>query len=444
MTRSPEGTKFVQQQDQPGVVYRRCGCRGEDGKQLGFSCPKLDQDVSHGRWYFAVQVDGVDGRRTRIRKGGFATEPDARKAMAQLQSLPSAEAVARTWTVGRWLRFWLAELERHEAVRASTLAGYRRVVNGYLIPELGHIRVSKLRTKQVQRALDRIGSRRTRTGRLIAASTVHGIRAVLRSALSHARRNGLVGFNAAWRIKTPTGVRAYPVVWTPAREREWRLHGVRPRVACWDLPHLGRFLEAVQDGRLFALWWLVSLHGLRRGELAGLRWQDVDLVGRELTVREQVLVIGGVVRVGLTKSQAGRRTVALDETSVAILRQYRREQARLRGGAVDVLDPVFTHVDGRPVRPDWITREFQRRRADLGLPPVRLHDIRHGSASAAGAAGVALKQTSHDLGHSSVITTADIYQHVYPETGHAEVAKTAALILRHAKLRMSSGGASQA
>ncbi|MCP2323456.1 integrase [Hamadaea flava] len=443
MTRSPTGTKLAQQQDQPGVVYRRCGCRGEDGKQLGFSCPGLEH-VSHGRWYFAVQVDGVDGRRTRIRKGGFATEPDARRAMAQLQSLPSAEAVARTWTVGRWLRFWLADIERHEAVRASTLAGYRRVVDGYLIPELGHIRVSKLRTKKVQRALDRIASRHTRNGRLIAASTVHGIRAVLRSALSHARRTGLVGFNAAWRIKTPNGVRAYPVVWTPAREREWRLHGVRPRVACWDLPHLGRFLEAVQDDRLFALWWLVALHGLRRGELAGLRWQDLDLVGRELTVREQMIVIDGQTLLGPPKSEAGRRTLALDETSVKIFRQYRREQARLRGGKLDVLDPLFTRVDGNPVRPDWLTREFQRRCADLGLPPVRLHDIRHGSVSIDGAAGVPLKLTSQRAGHSSVVTTVDIYQHVFPETAHAEVAKTAALILRHAKLRMRSGGASQA
>lgn len=380
----------------------------------------------------------------RIRKGGFATEMDALRALAEFESLPSPEAAARMWTVGRWLRCWLAEIERSGGTRASTLAGYRQVVERYLVPELGHLRLSKLRTKQVQRGLDRIAARKTRLGTLIAASTVHGIRAVLRSALGYARRLGLVGSNAAWRIKTPSGVRAHAVVWTPERVREWRLFGVRPRVACWDLPHLGRFLEGVEDDRLFALWWLVALLGPRRGELAGLRWRDVDLVGRQLSVREQVTVVDRQVRVGPPKSQAGLRTIALDETSVAIFRKYRREQAASRGGTLDVLDPVFTYVDGRALRPDWMTREFRRRCNDLELPPVRLHDVRHSASSVAGAAGVPLKEISQRLGHSSVITTADTYEYVFPETAQAGVAETAALILRHAKLRMRWGGASQA
>lgn len=104
----------------------------------------------------------------------------------------------------------------------TTLAGYRQIVDCYLIPEFDRLRLSKLRTKRVQRGLDRISRRTTRSGRSIAASTVHGIRAVLRSALSAARRLGLVAFNAAWRLRTPNGVRAHGVVWTPEREDVWR------------------------------------------------------------------------------------------------------------------------------------------------------------------------------------------------------------------------------
>jgi integrase len=89
-------------------------------------------------------------------------------------------------------------------------------------------------------------------------------------------------------------------------------------VACWDLPHLARFLEGVQDDDLFALWWLVGLRPIRRGELVGLRWAELDFVSRELTIREQVTVTDRTVRVGPPKSMAGLRALALDETTVEI------------------------------------------------------------------------------------------------------------------------------
>jgi len=444
-TREGKYSKRRQDHSDAGVVYRRCGCRGVDGRQRGFSCPRLEDDPAHGRWYFAVQVDVVEGRRTRVRKGGFPARRDAERALAEFAALPSAQAAARMWTVGRWLRFWLAEIERSGAVRPSTLAGYRRVVDGDLIPEFDRLRLSKLRTKQVQRGLDRIARRTTRTGRLIAASTVHGIRAVLRSALSDARRRGLVGFNAAWRLRTPSGVRAYGVVWSPEREDVWRRTGVRPRVACWDVSHLARFLEAVQDDDLFALWWLAGVRLMRRGELVGLRWADLDLVRRELTVREQVTVTDRQERVGPPKSMAGLRTLALDETTVAIFWAHWRTETRRRGGRPPAPeDPLFTVADGRRLRPDWLTRRFQRLVGDLDLPPVRLHDVRHGAVSLAGAAGAPVKVMQHDAGHSSAVTTVDIYQHVFADTAHAAVADTAALLLEHAKIRMRWDGASQA
>jgi len=216
-------------------------------------------------------------------------------------------------------------------------------------------------------------------------------------------------------------------------------------VACWDLPHLGRFLEAVQDDRLCGLWWLVGLYGLRRGELAGLRWQDLDLVGRELSIREQVIDVDGRMHVGPPKSLVGLRTLALDETTVAIFQQHRREETLRRGGTPPVAqDPLFAHPDGRALRPDWITREFRRLSQLLDLPPVRLHDIRHGAVSLAGAAGVPVKVIQHNAGHASAVTTVDIYQHVFAETAHAAVAETAALLLTHPKIRMSLSGSSQA
>jgi integrase len=399
-------------------------------------------EAGHGRWYFAVQVDGVDGRRARLRRGGFASRAEAERACWEVLQLPAPEAVARTWTVRRWLEFWLSECEAR--LRPSTLRSYRTIVYQHLIPQIGSERLSKLRTKTVQRAMDRISRTRVRGGRLIAAGTVNRIRAVLRSALNEARRQGLVGTNAAWRLRLPNGGRPHAVVWDDQREAAWRQTGIRPAVAVWDVTHLARFLEAVQDDPLFALWWLVGLRGPRRGEIAGLRWSDVDLPGKRVTIREQVIVIGGKEYLGPPKSAAGVRVLALDDASVEILWELWRTRKAQLGRAPDPRGRVFVHANGRAVRPDWLTRRFAALVRQLGLPPVRLHDLRHGAASLAGAAGAPLKVIQHDLGHASCVTTADTYWSVFLQAAQEAVSATARLLLSHARVRLSLEGAAQA
>ncbi|HLL65531.1 MAG TPA: site-specific integrase [Micromonosporaceae bacterium] len=422
-----------------GRVYRRCGCRDDAGRQV-WRCPGLQED-EHGRWYFAVQVTGPDGRRMRVRQGGFLTRGDAEQGWWDLLQVPGPKAVARTWTVRRWLEFWLSEVEGR--LRPSTVLNYRSIVDRYLIPELGSYRLSKLSTRDVQRAMDRISRQRVRGGRLISPASVHRIRAVLRSAMSEAQRQGLIGRNPAQRLRLPSGARAHAVLWSPDRVEAWQESGIRPRVAVWDLPDLARFLQGVRNDPLFPLWWLVALRGPRRGEIAGLLWEDIDLVAGELTIREQVPVINGEEVRSPPKSPAGVRTLALDPFSVQLLKDHRERQRR-RFGRVDAKDRVFRHPNGRPVRADWLTRRFAKLVEELGLPPVRLHDLRHAAAGVAGAAGVDLKVIQHDLGHSSAVTTADTYVTVFRETAQAAVQATATLLLAHARIRMSLEGASQA
>jgi len=397
-------------------------------------------EAGHGRWYFAVQVPGVDGRRARVRQGGYATRADAERACWQVQDLPGPQAQVRTWTVRRWLEFWLSEVQGR--LRPSTVRSYRTIVYQHLIPQLGRERLSKLRTVQVQRAMDAISRQRVRDGRLISPGTVNRIRAVLRSSLNEARRRGMIGHNPAWRLRLPNGARPHAVVWDDHREQVWRETGLRPAVAVWDLKHLARFLEAVRDDPLFALWWLVALRGPRRGEIAGLRWEDIDLAAAELSIKEQVIVVGGKEYLGPPKSPAGVRTLALDEATVAILWELWRAQGQLLGRVPS--GRVFRHRDGRPVRPDWVTRRFAALVKLLGLPPVRLHDLRHGAASVAAAAGVDLKVIQHDIGHSSAVTTADTYVSVFRQVAAAAARASAELLLSHARIRLSLEGAAQA
>ncbi|HET8683357.1 MAG TPA: N-terminal phage integrase SAM-like domain-containing protein [Micromonosporaceae bacterium] len=161
--------------DEAGRVYRRCGCRSKvTGRQLGARCPLLSEP-HHGRWYFAVQISDVDSRRMWVRRGGFASRAEAERGCWDLWQMPGPAAVARTWTVRRWLEFWLSEVEGR--LRPTTVLNYRSIVNRYLLPRLGGQRLSKLRTGEIQRAMDAISHQRVRSGRLISPGTVNRIRA---------------------------------------------------------------------------------------------------------------------------------------------------------------------------------------------------------------------------------------------------------------------------
>jgi hypothetical protein len=172
---------------------------------------------SHGTWYYWIKVTDADGLRKRVRRGGFATEEAAIAARDAAVAAPSPRVLAQAWTVERWLLDWHAGLE----LRPSTVESYGSVVRCHLIPVLGSRRLSELEVRDVQRAMDTIAHRRTPRG-LMAASTLTGTLAVLRSALGAARRAGYIGFNPAFGVRKVNPARPTAVVWTPERIALWR------------------------------------------------------------------------------------------------------------------------------------------------------------------------------------------------------------------------------
>jgi integrase len=426
-----------------GGVFRRCGCRDRvTGRQLNGRCERL-VDPGHGRWYFAVQMSTLDGRRARVRRGGFGSLAEAERARQVLLALPDAAAAGRAWTIRRWLEQWLASMSAQ--VRPSTLRGYREHVRHYLIPYLGGIRLASLRTAHVQAAFRIVASGRTRSGRLLASSTLERIRATLRSALSEAIRQGLLSANPATGVRLPKPRRTRPMVWTTTREAAWREGGHRPAVAVWTRQHLATFIGFAKDDALFGLWWLVALTGLRRGEVAALRWCDIDLDAATLTVHEQIVVVDGQDVVGFPKSESSRRTIALDKVTVELLDGlWRRHRDTLAATGRNRDGYVFVDAHGRRLRPDYLTRRLAALIAACDLPPVRLHDLRHGAASLALAAGVDLKVVQEMLGHASIVTTADIYTSVLSEAAHAAAEASATFVLDAARDRLKLGSSSQA
>jgi integrase len=182
---------------------------------------------------------------------------------------------------------------------------------------------------------------------------------------------------------------------------------------------------------LYALFHLVALRGLRRGEAAGLTWASLDLDAGVLTVSSQLQQLGGKMTTAVPKSEAGCRTVALDATTVAALRGHRARQQAERdaaGARWTETGYVFTTPLGKPVGPDRLTRLFRGLVGESGLPPVTLHGLRHGAATLALAAKTDLKIVQDQLGHSTITLTADTYTSVLPETARAAAEDTASLL----------------
>ena len=262
------------------------------------------------------------------------------------------------------------------------------------------------------------------------ASSLARIRATLRAALNAALRQGLIAIDPACRVELPPARRPRAMVWTAARVEEWKRTGARPPVAVWTAGQTAQFLHAIRGHRLYAAYHLIALRGLRRGEACGLSWCDLDLDGGIATINQQLQQYDGHMVVGPPKTARSVRTIAVDRTTIAALRRHRQRQEQERremGESYQDSGYVFTGLRGDPLAPDRLTRSFRQLTVEAGMPPIRLHDLRHGAATLALSAGVDLRVVQDMLGHCSIVHTADTYTSVLPEVAHKAAGQVAAL-----------------
>jgi integrase len=345
-------------------IFKRCACTEVvDGKrrQLGVRCPKLRRkggawSSTHGSWWYRIQ-DRVVAQP--VRGGGFESRDDAERERDQVRERARRGAtVVRCPQADVFLTEWL---DGKADLAASTRRSYAAHIRNHLVPPLGHLRLVEVRVGHVAEAIGAVEG----TG-----ATRQRVRATLRSALNDAIREGLIVVSAAALVRLPAGKRPKALVWTDERVQRWAaaverlnaLHGDDPArkqleaaaqppspVMVWTPAQLGRFLDAAHDDRLYALWHLVAHRGLRRGEVCAVEWQDVDLNDGTLVVCRQPVQLGWDVIESPPKSDAGRRTVALDMGTVAALRTHRRAQVADRlawGEAWQETGKVFVREDG--------------------------------------------------------------------------------------------------
>jgi integrase len=435
-------------------TYKRCKCRGEDGRELGAHCPRLRRadgswNPRHGDWYFAMELPpGLDGkRRPRLRRGGFTTQADALAGWeAARGKLRKGADPASRLTAGRVLREWLAG---RPDLKASTRRSYALHIAA-MERLVGHIDLDRLRAADITSMFAAIAASPTHPG----PATMQRIRATLRAALNDAVRDGLIPFNPASRLRMAPERRPRPLVWTLERTaafwaeharrmaenpsadpfKVWRDASLRPGpVMVWIPEQTGAFLDHAAGNRLAAMFETIAATGMRRSEACGLGRADTDLDGGVITVSATRVQIGWDVQEETPKSEAGQRDIALDQRTVAVLRAHLARQAADRlawGEAWAGTGLVFTHEDGSPLHPATVSNRFRRLAFEAGLPPVSLHSLRHGAATYALAAGVDVKVVQQRLGHSTSALTRDTYTSVLPDVAHAAAEAAAALIPR--------------
>lgn len=351
-------------------------------------------------WAFTVDVNPPGAPRQQRSKAGFATKALALQGMHDVQeSVVVGRYIAPSrLTVGHYLlEMWLPAVR--SSVRPSTWDSYESYLRLHVVPRIGDQLLQTINRGQLRilyGQLEQSGRLRAPYGGL-SRKTVHNIHITLLKAFGDAVEDQLMVRNPA--------IRAH------------RADNDRPPMRTWNALQARRFLNAVGDDRLFGLWRLAISTGMRRAELCGVRWEDVNLEHQMLAVVQTRLKAGGTTYFAGPKTQRSRRTIALDDVTVDVLRRHKVRQSAERlalGPAYDDHDLLFCFADGKPLDPDGLGLRFQRHIRESGLPRIRFHDLRHTHATLGLAAGVHAKVMQERLGHSSVAFTLDIYSHALP------------------------------
>ena len=352
-----------------------------------------------GRFYAVIYEgrDPVTGKEIRRWHPAGTDRAKAEKLAAKLAAVETKRIGAvRSLTFGAYLTSqWLPAKKLHLAT--STYRGYERNVQRHILPVLGRTSVRRLRYQQIEALYETL--LHSETGRGLAPKTVYEIHLIIRGALTDAHRRGLVTRNVAL------------VARAPKQRSLQRIEGV----SLTD-DELRQLLRTAAGHRFFPIYWLTAMTGMRRNEVLGLKWSDLDVTKRRLHLNRGLVAVGYEVHQTRGKTKTARRAIELDDTTVAVLEGWRAYQAAefAAVGISESDDWVFTDGDGEPVHPHAVYERFKRIVHNAGIPAMRFHDLRHTHGSLLIKEGVPVKVVSERLGHAHIAHTLETYQHVLP------------------------------
>lgn len=346
------------------------------------------------QWVARVPLPRHHASGKRKLERAFKTQKEAEKylrtAMVERDKGVLTSAGAKKLT--QFFDEWLNVKEHVDKRKPSTIRDYRDTFKNHIKPYLGDVRLERLATDDLRHLHAKLRAKGA------SDACVRRAHNLVKMALQDAMREEILSRNVAALVRPPAVPRKQQDSWTPAEVRAFWTH---------IMPH-----------PLKAFWITAILTGLRRGELCGLRWRDLDLDVGELRVEVTITEVGGKLHLGPPKSAKARRTIPLPGDLLPILREH-REAARLRRNLTPPEwydhDFVFLSSDGWPLRPSTMNRIHARQCEEAKVKRIRVHDMRRTYVSILGAKGLSLRTIAEFAGHTDPAFTARVYQDVLPQ-----------------------------
>jgi integrase len=361
--------------------------------------------AQRGDRYYAVVYEGIDPATGKERHRWYpagTTRKSAEKVLGDLvKRVHDGDYRApERITLGDYLVERRLPTKKAQ-LRPSTYASYKNNVENHIKPRIGHIQLQKLQREDLDTFYAQllVDGRLNGTGGGLAPKTVPIMHGIIRKALPDAPRKGTVTRNVA-DLADPPKVRA----------------GGSREMTIWSADELRQFLAGIEDSEWYVPIYLAANTGMRRGEVLGLPWRNVDLEAARLVVDQRILSVEYGTHVADVKTTNSRRTIDLDPRTFAVLRTWRRQQLeqQMSSGRREDDGLVFTRPDGNPIHSDFFSHAWALLVRDSGLRRIRLHDLRHTHASILLKAGVPVKVVIERLGHISPAFKMTVYQHVLP------------------------------
>jgi integrase/predicted RNA-binding Zn-ribbon protein involved in translation (DUF1610 family) len=380
-----------------------CGHRAWVERRPQKACPRCGAELQ------------LTVERRREIKGGYRTQREAQAAVAKIITAVHEQsyAVPSKATVKELAGEWLAAIR--PTIRETTHASYAQHMHFHVLPFIGQTQALKVTGASLNRLYATLLESGRKNGKKgLSPSTVNHVHACLHRFFRDAMKWG-------WLPRNPADSA------DPPHQRGTE----RREMKTWTAEQLRAFLDFTKEDDLYPLWHTLAMTGMRRGEGLGLRWEDVDFEAARLSVRRALIPSGREVVVSEPKTARGRRSIAIDPETVAVLKtqaaRQLEQQAAWQEGWTDS-GYVFTAEDGRYLNPEAVTRWFRQAVKKSMLPKIRLHDLRHTHATLALQAGVHPKVVSERLGHATVSITLDTYSHAIPAMQEEAAALIAGLV----------------
>jgi len=354
----------------------------------------------NGSWYAHIHWTDRNGKADQKKQGGFKTKAEAiafkLRYLDQINRrtrLGSSRMKLSQYLIEEWLPAKQTEVKR------STHESYRQIIDTHIVPHLGDTRLEDLSPRTVDRFLREVRTAGRSPDEALSFKTVRNIASILKHALDQAVTWELIAVNpaAASKVRGRTDTVINP----------------------WEPHQLRAFLEHAQDDPNSAVWRLAAMTGMRRGELLGLRWTDIDFDRGLVTIQNTRIRAGNAVIEDTPKTMRSRRTISIDQRTIDALRRHKAQQneRRLLLGTdwKNEQGHVTVEPDGRPTHPLTFSRRFAALAKRAGLPRIRLHDVRHSYVVAARRSGSDIKTVSERIGHADTSVTLRVYDHVFRE-----------------------------